>query len=1122
MNQNNFIFLDAQGKRWRRWRLLLAAGFLIVFTCIVLFMQSLIVCPRLSRLQQAYNLSRSLKAQIDRAEKLFPPKLPPDWVRLSAQKSTVVLKPAIHKKKKPVRLGFYTGWDPASFTSLEENAAKLTHVAPEWFFLSGTPAELSAKPDRQIHEFASRHGLAFMPMLTNLKGSWQPEAVETLASAEAERQQQFSTHLAEQLKDLHAAGVVVDWEEVDPTYRDQISGLFSTMAGALHSEGLEVWLCIPVGNDIKVYDLDTLANTVDRFVAMLYDENGEADEAGPIASQEWFTQWLSVLLDHGSLAQWIIGIGAYGYDWKVGEPAKAISFADCMARANRAGEGPIENQATSYGPHFTYTEQDQTHAVWFLDAMTFFNQKVKAEGRGVGGIALYRLGTEDPALWQTLECGNSCLPGPLETIKSTDTITHIGEGDLITVVNEHADGSRTITVDSAGLWNARYVSYPSYPLLYHQGQSRQEQVSITFDDGPDPEWTPRILDILKARDVKAAFFVVGSNAERYPDLIRRIIAEGHELGNHTYTHADISDMPPAIVKLELNASQRSIESIAGCSTVLFRPPYNADRCPHSLAEFKPLLIADELGYISVSESIDSEDWDKSGPSVILERIKERRGEGNVVLLHDAGGDRSGTVAALPSIIDYLRMRGDEIVALHQLIGVPRESLMPPIPANDPTEELLISQAGFHLLHLLEQLGWAFMITTTALLLLRTLVLLVLAVRNRKQRYRKLDVQPSTPEPVSVLIAAHNEAAVITSTLDSVLTTRYRGSIEVIVVDDGSADETAALVENTALRDKRVKLIRQSSKGKAAALNAALRAAENELIVMLDADTQFGPETISALVSRLRDKEVGAVSGHVKVGNSTSWITLFQSLEYTCGFNLDRRAYDEWNCVTVVPGAASAFRKSAIMQAGGLSEDTLAEDTDLTLMMHRLGYKVCYAPDAIAVTEAPVTVSGLVRQRSRWAFGTLQCLIKHNDLLFNPKYKGLAFFSLPSIWFFHFVLVALIPLVDSLLIFSLLTGAGSAILDYALGFILMDLVTALVACIMEGEQLHQAWLILPMRLLYRPVLAWSVWKAIIRALRGTWVAWGRQDRKGLTLVPAGFRGISEKQAIALVGDGISGK
>jgi cellulose synthase/poly-beta-1,6-N-acetylglucosamine synthase-like glycosyltransferase len=336
----------------------------------------------------------------------------------------------------------------------------------------------------------------------------------------------------------------------------------------------------------------------------------------------------------------------------------------------------------------------------------------------------------------------------------------------------------------------------------------------------------------------------------------------------------------------------------------------------------------------------------------------------------------------------------------------------------------------------------------------------------------------------------------------VLATAYGGDIEVIVVDDGSTDQTAAVVEGAASRDGRIRLIRQQNAGKAAALNAALDAAASDFVVMLDADTQFTPRTIGALIEPLAaDAVVGAVSGHARVGNDSRWITRFQSLEYTCGFNLDRRAYDERDCVTVVPGAVSAFRKSAIALAGGLSVETIAEDTDLTLMLHRLGFKVCYAPEAVAYTEAPDTVAGLVRQRSRWAFGTLQCLFKHSDLLFNSKFRWLAFFSLPSIWFFHFFLVALIPVVDTLLVTSLFTGAGLAIVDYALVFLLMDVVIALAACVMEGEKLRLAWLIVPMRFLYRPILSWAVWKAILRALRGRLVAWGRQERRG-SVVAAG--------------------
>jgi len=1098
MEQNKFIFLDARGSRWRYFRFFLAGGMLLVFICLVLFIKSLIVTPRLSHLQQEHTLLRDLKAKIDLPEKPAAPKLPPDWARAGTGKPAPAIKPSSAKEPpKNIRLAFYTGSDEYALSSLQRNASKLTHVAPEWFFLSGVPAVLGSKQDKDVLDFADDNDLAFMPMLTNLNGTWQPEAIETLASADPERQRQIAQQLASELKKLDAEGVVLDWEEVDSAYRDAVTALISTIAGVLHDQELQLWLCIPVGNDLKVYDLDSLAGEVDRFVAMLYDENGDTDEAGPIASHEWFREWLSVLLDHGEKGQWVIGIGVYGYEWKAGETAKTIRFADSMARACHAGEGPIENNPKG-GPNFTYTAQDQLYTVWFLDAATFYNQKKMAEAKGTEGIALYRLGLEDPAIWQMLESGVSCKPADFEAIKTTETIAHIGDGDFLMPLNERADGRRSITVDDAGLWRERYESYPRNPLLYHQGESAPDSVAITFDDGPDPEWTPRILDILKDTGVQAAFFVTGINAERYPDIIKRILAEGHELGNHTYNHADMTGMSAALEGLDLNAAQRIIEGITGRSTVLFRPPYNADRRPRTLEEYSTILIADELGYVTVSASIDAEDWDESEPAVILQRVRERRSEGNVLLLHDAGGDRENTVAALPSIIDYLRRRGDHLVGLHSLIGVPMESLMPPIPSSDPQQELFIAHNGFYLMHLVEEFGWAFMIVTTALLVVRMIVLLALAIRHRTRGQLVSSCPAGAPEPVSVLIAAYNEEKVIGATLASVLAADYKGDIEVIVVDDGSTDATASLVAQAALKDHRVKLIRQENGGKAGALNTALQSSAHELLVMLDADTQFTPHTIGSLVAPLADTDVGAVSGHARVGNDNRWITRFQSLEYTCGFNLDRRAYDERNCVTVVPGAVSAFRKSAILQAGGLSLETIAEDTDLTLMLHRLGYKVCYAPQAVAFTEAPDTVAGLVRQRSRWAFGTLQCLFKHSDLLFNPKFRWLAFFSLPSIWFFHFFLIALIPVVDTLLLFSLITGSGLAIVDYALVFLLMDVAIALAACLMEGEPLRRAWLILPMRFLYRPILSWAVWKAIVRALRGTLVAWGRQDRRGSVL------------------------
>ncbi|HJT79570.1 MAG TPA: bifunctional polysaccharide deacetylase/glycosyltransferase family 2 protein, partial [Chthoniobacterales bacterium] len=577
------------------------------------------------------------------------------------------------------------------------------------------------------------------------------------------------------------------------------------------------------------------------------------------------------------------------------------------------------------------------------------------------------------------------------------------------------------------------------------------------------------------------------NAERYPSLVRRIVAEGHEIGNHTYYHPNLALCWPEHVRLELNATQLLLESITGRATTLFRPPYAADTSPSRLSELSALQIAQDLSYLVVLENIDPQDWARPGADVIVHRVKQQRRDGSIILLHDAGGDRSQTVEALPEILDWLRTRGDTVVSLSTLLGIDRDSVMPPLPGNKKSLSRLVSGVGFRVYHAIEEFLWAFMIVATALVVVRTLIVIWLAYRFRHRPFAEQN------RPVSVAIAAYNEAKVIAGTLSTLLATDYKGELEVLVVDDGSTDDTAAEVERLAAEDARIRLIRQPNRGKARALQRALVAVRHELVVFIDADTQCQRDTLSRLLEPFADPAVGAVSGHAKVGNLRTFIARCQALEYTCGFNLDRRAYDRWNCITVVPGAISAVRKGAIDQAGGLSLDTLAEDTDLTLALHKQQQRIVYVPAAIAWTEAPESVRTLARQRSRWAYGTLQCLWKHRDIVFNWNYRGLGWFSLPSVWFFQIVLVAVTPLVDLFLLVSLPFGAWRAVLPFVITFLAMDVILAALACILERENVWRAWRILPMRLIYRPMLSYCIWKAILRALKGAFVSWGKLER-----------------------------
>ncbi|PYL85960.1 MAG: hypothetical protein DMF23_02395 [Verrucomicrobia bacterium] len=1104
-----FVFSDPLGKRWPRLRTFLLITGVLVFFATVLFVETLFIAPRMTApfsLRQLKGQLKSLQKQNPAVQSSTPNSLL--WQKFEATKQatkklakqTMAVSssatPTRPRRKAPdneVRLAFYTNGDPYSYSSLEQHASQITHVCPEWMSMVNGVGDLQIDTDARVSKLAQNKGIALMPLLTNLVGdTWQPEAVENVAHGPAERQEKFIANVLVVLRDAKAAGVVVDWEQLDPTYKKDFTELLEKFADALHRDGRQLWLSVSPGQEIDYIDFEELSAHIDRFVALLFDETSDIDSPGPLASRMWFEGWLHVLLEDSDPKQWIIALGSYGYDWVIGgKKAELISFPEAMSRASNAEIDSAEVSAPGYNAYFYYEDNDKEHAVWFLDVVTFLNELREVRKQKAGGFALYRLGTEDTAIWDALAVAPDFrldLPtrSLLEVLRGTDTITDVGDGEIVTVDESRADGMRTLAVDKDNYLTANYTKFPEFPTLYHQGAGDAHEVALTFDDGPDPEWTPKILDVLKAAKIKAAFFLVGVNAERYPNLVRRIVDEGHEIGNHTYYHPNLALCWPEHIRLELNATQLLIQTLTGRATTLFRPPYAADTQPARLAELTPLQIAQDQNYLVVLENIDPQDWARPGADVILQRVKQQRHDGNIILLHDAGGDRSQTLEALPRIIEYLQARNDTIVPLSKLLNTTRDALMPPLPGGQ-TMSHYISSTGFRIMHALQEFLWAFMVVATALVVIRTLIVIYLAYRFRRS------APVDFAEPASIVIAAYNEGKVIAATLQSLLKTDYQGELEVIVIDDGSGDDTTAEVEKIAATDARVRLIRQDNRGKARALQRGIATAKHKLIVFIDADTHCQRHTLRHLLAPFGNPDIGGVSGHAKVGNLRSFIARCQSLEYTVGFNLDRRAYTRWNCITVLPGAISAIRKTAIDRAGGLSLDTLAEDTDLTLNLHKQRLRIVYVPAAVAWTEAPETVRALSRQRFRWAYGTLQCLWKHRDMVCNWRYRALGWFSLPSIWFFQIILVAITPAVDLFLILSLPFGAWRDLLPFVIVFLATDVILATLACVLERENVLQAWRIIPMRLIYRPMLSYCIWKAIVRSVKGAWVSWGKLER-----------------------------
>src|SRR5262249_53788902 len=178
--------------------------------------------------------------------------------------------------------------------------------------------------------------------------------------------------------------------------------------------------------------------------------------------------------------------------------------------------------------------------------------------------------------------------------------------------------------------------------------------------------------------------------------------------------------------------------------------------------------------------------------------------------------------------------------------------------------------------------------------------------------------------------------------------------------------------------------------------------------------------------------------NVHIWNRHTWLTRFQSIEYMCAFNLERRALDILNAISVVPGALGAWQRHVIQDAGGFTNDTLAEDTDLTLAIRRQGYTIIYEEEAVAYTEAPMTTRALVKQRFRWLFGTLQAAWKHRRALLSMRYGSLGLIALPNIWLFQLVLPLISPITEIMMVASLVMGHWQTVLLYSSLLFLADI------------------------------------------------------------------------------------
>ncbi len=1148
------VFYDPRQRRRKILRRLTDVSIIVLTVVAAVFVFSVLskqTLPELLLPTQKRNVKALKERQPELARKTS--------ARPARRKTQLRPSEVVLNQDEGLRAAFYEN-DEASYSILKSHIHQIDMVFPDWLHVVSADGNLvGATPLFPVHFYnvvdaAGVHGVDpenrvkttieaakedtdVFPMVNDyntLSGVWNGDAIGKMLQDVAARER-----LHVQLDRFLFAnpgyrGICLDFEMVP----DEDEKLYAEWIGELHSDfrakNLKVYVNVQAGADDAT--MGELAQASDGIILMNYDEHEETSDPGPVASQPWFEANLKRVLRLVPKEKIICGIGNYGFDWAAPLPEKGkkasarvvdvddLSVQDAWQRAEDAG-ADVHLEGDELNPHFAYDDEDAhlRHQVWFLDGVTALNELRAGRQMGLKTFALWRLGEEDPSLWQVWDHPNAKdAPDQLMKVPPGEDVDDEGEGDILRVVARPQTGERTIQMDADNftVTDESMVRLPHSYTIEQYGYD-PHKLALSFDDGPDPVWTPKILDILKQYNVKAAFMVIGEEAQNNVGLLKRYVREGHEIGNHTFTHPDISEISPRQLELELNWTERLFAAELGIQPLYFRPPYSIDQEPDTNDEATPAYRIQQMGYTIIGDKVDTDDWNehpRKSPQEITDSVLQQLEEmktrtwmrGSIILLHDGGGNRQATVDALPLLITTLRAKGYEFVPVSELMGKTTAEVMPAISPKMRWQARIDRVAFFFFAFFAHFVVDIFFIGDV----LMSARLVVIGVFATIERFRKRRIPPGVYEPrVAVLIPAYNEEKVIVRTIRSVLRSEY-ANLRAIVIDDGSMDRTFDVAREAypkEIEEGRLLVLTKANGGKAEALNFGLEHVEEEIYVGIDADTVIARDAVSKLVRHFADERVGAVAGNAKVGNRINLWTRWQALEYITSQNFERRAMDLFNVVTVVPGAIGAWRTNAVKDAGSYPLNTVAEDADLTMNLLEHRFKVIYDDHALAFTEAPATARSLMRQRFRWSFGILQAVFKHRaGARTNP---AMGFFALPNILVFQILLPLVSPFIDIMFAAGVIhyvidlhyhpeTASAASfekLVAYFLIFMIIDFVTLVLAFSLEprhpankgdGWLLFHIWL---QRFSYRQLFSIVLFRTLKRAVEGRPFNWEKVER-----------------------------
>lgn len=1156
------IFYDPQRKRWKRLRRILDAVAVVTTLVLVAFAFNVFRGQRLQELLLPVQ-QHKFRALPDRVTLLHRARA--RRLRSSHRKTNRRPADIPFNTGEGLRAAYYAPDDAASYVSLKEHVRQIDLLFPQWLHVnspSGTLMMMSSDNLSQypviqgnvIHDpdslnkvkrvvLGASPGTDIFPHLNNFNPHTQDwdEGVGAVLQDPAK-----SAALRSQIMRFLLAypvyrGLSLDIESLpdntDPAYIAFIQALYAQ----LHAHNLRLYVDVAVATSDA--DLKTIAANSDAIVLMDYDQHQVTSNPGPIAAQNWFVANLQRVLKLVPKDKIICAMGNYGYDWTMSIPnphdrhhrqpqvlnTEDLSVSEAWQRASDA-DADLDLDPTALNPHYEYIDEDnnQRHVVWFLDAVTVLNEMRAARQLGLETFALWRLGEEDSSLWNIWDRPSSPQAlAALGNVQPGHDVDTEGQGDILRIVGLPRPGKRTVEVDPDEpdprkklIIDEHMDVYPHTYTIEQYGYHPKE-LALTFDDSPDPTWTPKILAILKAKHVKGTFMVIGSEAVRHVGLLQQIVRDGNEIGNHTWTHPDISEISPRQVDLEINLTERLFESKLGVQPHYFRPPYDIDEEPDTDDEAAPAWRIEQKGYIIIGSKIDTDDWDETPrktPKEIVDSVFTQLAtmqvkpqfRGSIILMHDGGGDRSVTVATLPVLIDALRAHGYKLVPVSALMGKTTAQVMPPL-SFWARVRMIPDSIAFSALDVIGTFIVIVFFIGDVLMSARLVLVGFMAIIDRLRR--PYPQAPGYAPRVAVLIPAYNEEKVIVRTIRSVLNSDYK-NLHVIVIDDGSTDRTAAVASAAYAREiaaGRLQVLSKRNEGKAAALNHGLEHVCEEIYIGIDADTVIAADAISKLVPHFADPRIGAIAGNTKVGNRVNLWTRWQALEYITSQNFERRALALLHVVTVVPGALGAWRTAPVKAAGGYPLNTVAEDADLTMDLIEQGFRVDYEDRALGFTEAPIDMKGLMRQRFRWSFGTLQAVFKHRGAFLTNKAMGL--FALPNILVFQMLLPLVSPFIDIMFAAGVVNyfldrhyhpeAASAASLEklvaYFLAFLVIDFITSSLAFSLErrhpsnkgdGWLLFHIWL---QRFAYRQVFSVVLAKTLLRAIDGKPFSWDKIER-----------------------------